>query len=148
MLAENVGSLNPNFDITVRSIPWPEFLALSKDRRAPIFSIGWAPDYPDPDNYIDPFMYSKGYFAERGSYSNPIVDELMLEARYTTDPEIRRANYKRLEEIYVEDAVGMVYGQAIGRQWTRDWITMDGGFYYQPTNGDLFYRLRDLNKEY
>lgn len=146
LLAEGVNSLNPKFDISVRSIPWPEFLDMNKARRLPMFSIGWAPDYPDPDNYVDPFMYSKGYFAERGSYNNPEVDALVLEARYATEDSVRAAAYKRLEEIYVEDAVGMVYGQSVGRQWTRDWITWDGGFYFQPENDKLFSRLVDLNK--
>ena len=148
MLAENIMKINDKFEVTVRSVPWGEFTQLTTDRRAPIFSIGWALDYPDPDNYVDPFMASWGYFAGRGNYSNPTVDELVLEGRTSLDDERRAEIYKRREEIYVEDAVGMAYGQAISRQWMRDWITFDGGFYYQPVSADLFYRLRDLNKGY
>ena len=146
LLAESVNSLNDKFDISVRSVPWAEFLDANKARRLPIFSIGWAPDYPDPDNFVDPFMYSKGYFAERGSYSNPEADELIIEARYATDDATRAAAYKRLEEIYVEDAVGLCYGQAIDRHWTRDWITWKGGFYFQPENDQIFNRLADMIK--
>ena len=147
MLAEAVNSLNDKFDISVRSVPWAEFLDANKARRLPIFSIGWAPDYPDPDNFVDPFMFSEGYFASRGSYSNPEVDELVLKGRYATDDATRAEVYKRLEEIYVEDAVGLCYGQAIDRHWTRDWINWKGGFYFQPENDQLFNRLRDLIKE-
>ncbi|MBI9096925.1 MAG: ABC transporter substrate-binding protein [Spirochaetaceae bacterium] len=146
ILAENVNSLNPKFKVTVRSVVWAEYLDLNKNKRMPLFFIGWAPDYPDPDNYADPFMYSKGYFPAKGGYSNPEADELILKAKYSTDPKEREEAYFRLQEIYIEDAVGIVNVQSIYRQYYRTWINFDGGYYYQPVNDDFYNLLRYMSK--
>lgn len=147
ILAENVSSINPKFKVTVRSAPWAEYLDLNKNGMMPIFFIGWAPDYPDPDNYADPFMYSNGYFPQTGSYSNPEVDALILEAKYATDPELRKKNYYRLQEIWVDDAVGIATHQSKARRYYRDWIVIDGGFFYQPVNADFYNLLRYIDKK-
>jgi peptide/nickel transport system substrate-binding protein len=148
ILAENISSVNPKFQLNARAVQWPEYLDLNKNKRMPIFFIGWAPDYPDPDNYADPFMYSNGYFPAKGGYKNQEVDDLVMLAKYATDSQVRKDSYYRLQELWIEDAVGIVYSQAKGRQYMRDWVKFDGGFFYQPVNADLYYRLRYLKKEY
>jgi peptide/nickel transport system substrate-binding protein len=148
MLAENISSLNPKFKLNARSVEWPEYLDLNKNKKMPIFFIGWAPDYPDPDNYADPFMYSNGYFPAKGGYKNAEVDDLVMKAKYATDSEVRKNAYYRLQELWIEDAVGVVFSQAKIRQYMRDWVKFDGGFFFQPVNSDLYYRLRYMKKEY
>jgi len=146
ILAENVSAINPKFDISVRAVQWPEYLDLNNNSRMPIFFIGWAPDYPDVDNYAGPFMESTGYFANRGSYSNPEVDRLVREARYSTDSNVRQRDYYRLQELYLEDAVGIVTHQSLVRRYYRDWVHVEGGFYYQPVDADFYVLLRHLTK--
>jgi peptide/nickel transport system substrate-binding protein len=146
ILAENVSALNPKFDLTVRAVQWPEYLDLNNNRRMPLFFIGWAPDYGDVDNYAGPFMESTNYYATRGSYNNPEADRLILEARYATDPAVRERAYYRLQDIYVEDAIGIVTHQSLVRRYYRDWIDVDGGFFYQPVDGDFYVLLRHLTK--
>ena len=121
ILAENVSAINPKFDISVRAVQWPEYLDLNNNRRMPLFFIGWGPDYNDDDNYAGPFMESTNYYATRGSYKNEEVDRLVLEARYATDPEVRRRDYFRLQEIYLEDAVGIANNQTLVRRYYLRW---------------------------
>jgi len=146
ILAENVSSINPKFKVSVRSVQWAEYLDLNNQKRMPLFFIGWAPDYPDMDNYADPFMHSEGYYARKGSYSNPEVDELVTLARFSTDDKEREESYYRLQEIYVEDAVGIANYQGVVRHHYRDWISFDGGHFYQPVNADFYNLLRYIQK--
>ena len=60
MLAENIMKLNPKFQITVRGVEWPVYLNANRHKTMPIFFIGWAPDYPDPADYVFPYMSSSG----------------------------------------------------------------------------------------
>ncbi len=147
ILAENISSINPKFKISVRSSQWAEYLDLNKNGQMPIFFIGWAPDYPDPDNYADPFMYSNGYFPSTGHYKNDEVDALILEAKYATDPKVREKDYYRLQELWVDDAVGIATHQATGTRYYRDWLSFRGGIYYQPVNADFYNLLRYIEKK-
>jgi peptide/nickel transport system substrate-binding protein len=146
ILSENISSLNPKFDLSVRAVQWPEYLDLLNNRRMPIFSIGWAPDYPDVDNYAGPFMESTGHYSRRGSYNNPEVDRLVQEARFSTDPAVRERNYYRLQEIYLEDAVGIMTHQSLSRRYYRDWVKIQGGHFYQAVDSDMYTMLRYLSK--
>jgi len=148
ILAENVSSLNPKFDVSVRAVQWPEYLDLLNNRRMPMFAIGWAPDYPDVDNYAGPFMESTGHYSRRASYSNPEVDRLVQEARFATDPAVRQRDYYRLQEIYLEDGIGITYSQALSRRYYRDWVQIQGGHFYQAVDSDMYTMLRYLSKGY
>ncbi|MDA3808886.1 MAG: ABC transporter substrate-binding protein [Spirochaetaceae bacterium] len=146
ILAENINSINPKFKVNVRAVQWAEYLDLNKNKRMPLFFIGWAPDYPDPDNYADPFMASWGYYPQKASYKNEEADKLVNLAKYSTDSEERKNAYYRLQEIYVEDAVGIANMQPLSRQYYRDWVKFDGGFFYQPVNQDVWNLLPYMSK--
>ena len=98
LLAEQVMKINPKFQVNVRGVEWAEYVNMVRTSSMPMFFIGWAPDYPDPDNYVNPYMHSNGHYAAQCSYSNPEVDRLIDEAAVSLDPEVRKANYYRLQE--------------------------------------------------
>jgi peptide/nickel transport system substrate-binding protein len=132
LLAENVMKLNPKFEINVRAVEWSEYVDMIRKSNMPIFYCGWAPDYADPDNYANPFMHSTGHWAGQCGYSNPEVDKLIEEAATSLDPELRRKNYYRLQELWQEDPVGIIYGQALDRYFFRDWMK---GYFFNPMYG-------------
>ncbi|HUX11511.1 MAG TPA: ABC transporter substrate-binding protein [Spirochaetia bacterium] len=120
MLAENIAQVNPKFQIQVSAIEWPQYLQAYRQKTLPIFIIGWGPDYPDPDDYADPFMSSTGAYAGKQSYNNPEVDKLVLDARFSTDPSARKADYYRLQQIYLQDNPGTpVYQNVRNIYWTN-----------------------------
>jgi peptide/nickel transport system substrate-binding protein len=143
MLAESIASLNPKFDVTVRGVEWSEYLNLNRSRSLPIFYIGWAPDYPDPDNYVYPYMHSTGTYAGRAGYNNPEVDRLISAGAVALDPAVREAAYMRLQEIWLEDAVGIIPGQPLGRRYFKDWVK---GHYYNPMQASGYDLLPVLTK--
>jgi len=71
MLKENIESLNPKFKIHVRAVEWPIYLKAMVKKQLPVFIIGWLADYPDPHNFVHPYMHSKGTFAAWQGYMTP-----------------------------------------------------------------------------
>jgi len=144
LLAENVSSLNPKFKINVRGVEWSAYVDNIRKSNMPIFFIGWAPDYPDPDNYVQPYMHSEGHYASRCSYSNPVVDKLVEAAAISLDPKERERMYFELQQIWVDDAVGIMNTQALGRRYMKDWVK---GHFFNPMQSSVYDLLPYLSKE-
>ncbi|RLG83763.1 MAG: ABC transporter substrate-binding protein, partial [Thermoprotei archaeon] len=139
ILKENIEKINPKFKIYVRGVEWPTYLRAMVRGQLPCFIVGWLADYPDPHNFVFPFMHSKGTYAAWQHYKNPKVDELIDKGIRTSDPEERKQIYYELQRIYYEDVPSVVLYQPLGRHYERDWIQ---GWYYNPIYpGIYFYAL-------
>jgi peptide/nickel transport system substrate-binding protein len=143
MLAENLTSLNPKFQISVRAVEWANFLDLRKNKQLPIYFLGWAPDYPDPDNYAFPYMHSDGDFAGRQGYKDEEADKLVMEAGVNTDPAKRQAMYYRLQEIWQRDAIAIIAYQNVYKRYFKDWIK---GYAFNPMESEQMEVLPLLKK--
>jgi len=144
LLAEKIMEVNPKFEINVRGVEWAEYVNMVRTSSMPMFFIGWAPDYPDPDNYVNPYMHSEGHYAHQCSYSNPEVDRLIEEAAVSLDPEVRKANYYKLQEIWLEDAPGIMNSQPLARRYMKDWVK---GHYFNPMQSSPYDLLPVYSKE-
>jgi peptide/nickel transport system substrate-binding protein len=129
MLAESIMSLNPKFKLTVRGVEWATFVNQQNKKMLPIFYIGWGADYPDPHNFVQPYMHSEGLFANRCGYNNPEVDKLVEEGVLETDPAKRQTMYYRLQDIWLEDNIGIMLHQPIIQHYFKDWVQ---GYYFHP----------------
>ncbi|MEM1592191.1 MAG: ABC transporter substrate-binding protein [Candidatus Bathyarchaeia archaeon] len=139
ILKHNIESLNPKFHINVREVDWPTYLRAFVRSQLPVFIIGWLADYPDPHNFVYPFMHSNGDYASAQKYSNPKADELIEKGIAESDPEARKNIYYELQRIYYEDVPSFIIDQPLGRHWERDWVK---GWYYNPIHpGIYFYDL-------
>jgi len=143
MLAENVMMLNPKFKLNVRGIEWATYLDLQRSKRLSSFNIGWGADYPDPDNFVNPYMYSQGTYSGNCSYSNAEADKLIEDAAVEPDPAKRKAMYYRLQDIWLEDAVGIIQYQLVINRYFRDWVK---GYIYHPMEQQ--YRYYEFSKGY
>jgi peptide/nickel transport system substrate-binding protein len=135
MLAENLKSLNPKFQITVRGGEWAEYVDATRQARIPIFFIGWAPDYPDPDNYLNPYMFSSGFFARPAGYKNEEADRLIQSAAIELDTTKRQQAYYRLQQIWLDDLPAIMNSQSLTRWYFKDWAK---GYYYNPMHSDPY----------
>jgi peptide/nickel transport system substrate-binding protein len=136
MLAENMMMLNPKFKLNVRAVEWATYVDLQRNRALSSFNIGWGADYPDPDNFVNPYMYSQGLYGGRCSYNNPEADKLIEDAAVEVDPAKRKAMYYRLQEIWLEDAVGIMQHQPIGNRYFKDWVK---GYIHHPMENRFRY---------
>lgn len=145
MLAENIEKLNDNFNIETRAVTWADYLDKIRNKTMPLFVIGWAPDYPDPDNFVTPFMHStKGTFAAWASYENKRVDELIEKAGIELASDKREEMYYELQEIYIEDVISVMTHQETEWRFYRDWVQ---GNYFNPMQSHEFDLLPEIEKK-
>ncbi len=67
-----------------------------------MFTAGWVMDYPNPENVLDLLFYSQSH-QNSSHYSNPQVDQLLVQARTEPDTNKRMALYEQVEQIIVND---------------------------------------------
>jgi peptide/nickel transport system substrate-binding protein len=118
ILKNSIESMNVGINIVVKEMLWATFL--QQYYQVPIFTLGWGPDYADPDNYMTPFVHStKGYYSSRLDYINPELDPMLVAAAAETDPAQRNVLYANLEKYIAEESIFMYTDQqeAVTRMW-------------------------------
>ncbi len=106
-----------------------EFATFLKDlhkRRFQMFDIGWIADYPDPENFLDLLFHSESS-NNHTNYSNPIVDDLLMQARVETDETARFALYHEVEQQILDDA-----------PWIPLWYSGERHLLIKPNVQDYF----------
>lgn len=144
MLAENIASLNPKFQIETVPVEWATYLTEYRNDVYPLFIIGWAADYADPHNFLYTFLHSNGAYGRHMGYKNEEVDKLCAEGIATTDPAKRAEIYERLQQIWYEDAMGVTIYQDMLYRFYRDWVQ---GFVPNPMDSYASEWLYRLSKE-
>lgn len=68
-----------------------------------MFYLGWAADYPDPQDFVDVLFSGQSSVNDTG-YNNPAVNALLARAAVETDAQQRIALYRQAQQIIVQDA--------------------------------------------
>ncbi len=113
ILKDNLEYLNPKFQVETRGIQWSQFLQERRDKKLPVSTIAWIPDFADPDNYIHTFYSSTGLYAGDNGYKNEQIDELDAQARISLDSEERKALYSQIGNLAYEDSPYILIPQGI-----------------------------------
>lgn len=96
ILKSNLEYLNPKFNVEVRGIAWPDFLAAQRAKELPVYISGWAPDYADPDNYVTTYYDgANGYYAAYEGFNNAQMNQIVRQAATETNPEARKLLYSQ-----------------------------------------------------
>jgi peptide/nickel transport system substrate-binding protein len=91
------------FDVTIKGRPWKEFFQAYSHGRYPVFGRGWFPDFPDPDNYISPFVGQKNALGT--PYENTeLTDDLLPASRKQADRAETADDFARAQKIIADDA--------------------------------------------
>jgi peptide/nickel transport system substrate-binding protein len=144
MLAENLMSLNPQFQIEVRNVEWKDYLVQYRNFLYPIFITGWVADYADPHNFFYSFMHSRGVYGRFLAYKNEEVDRLCEAGIATVDPAKREQIYARLQYLWYQEAVGIPLYQQINVRAYRDYVH---GYVPNAMLTDAWEDLKRLYKE-
>ena len=97
------------FTVNLQTTEWVQY---SKDRTAdvyPAYQLGWFPDYPDADNYLSPFFLTENFLGNH--YSNPQVNDLILQQATTPDPAARQALIEQIQTLEAGDLSTVPYLQ-------------------------------------
>jgi peptide/nickel transport system substrate-binding protein len=124
VLKAGVEALNPKFKVDVRGITWAQYLSAYRQKKLPLWIIGWVADYPDADNFTGPFLRSTGVYANAQSYKSADVDKLDDQAKIETDPAKRKAMYFKLQEYAFNDVPTLYFypvGFIVMRSSVRGW---------------------------
>jgi peptide/nickel transport system substrate-binding protein len=133
--------------IDVVALEWASYLFQVRNKQLPIFWLGWAPDYADPDNYASPFVRSTGTFPNRvgldGSlgedgepWDSETVDGWIIDAAKETDSATREALYKDMADAIVEHCAFIWCYQATTFHVER--VEMNG-YVFNPMHDPYFY---------
>ena len=136
MLENNIESLNAKFDLVVQGLEWPDYLDKFIQSEMPLFFLGWAPDYADPHDYVQPFLHSNGHFPYYLSYQNDELDQLIMDAARETDDATRIQLYADIIDLEHEEAIYIWTHQGITFHVERDWVD---GWYSNPMYGGTYY---------
>jgi peptide/nickel transport system substrate-binding protein len=90
------------FKVTVKGKPWKDFQSGYQKGEYPAFGRGWFPDFPDPDNFIAPFVGKENVLST--PYVRPeITDQLLPKSRKVSDRGAVTEEFERAQEILVDD---------------------------------------------
>jgi oligopeptide transport system substrate-binding protein len=82
---------------------WQVYKEMLQQGKLPMFRVAWYADIPDPDNFFFPLLHSAGQ-SNYMFYRNPLVNQLLEEARQETDYAQRVKFYREAERIVMDDA--------------------------------------------
>jgi ABC-type transport system substrate-binding protein len=95
--------------IELRMVTFAAFVALVERRgESPMSEWSWRQDFPDPSNFFDP-LFGTASVSDEGSqnksfYSNPQLDELLVQAHRELDNAKRMALYGKANRIVANEA--------------------------------------------
>lgn len=135
-----LGLVNGTISVDVQGLDWAgAYLPAVRGRLLPIFFLGWGPDYPDPDDYAQPFYHERGTYAVRISLNDHNLTAMVDEAAYEPDEADRLAIYSEMSWYVYEHAYFLWLSQTTNFHVERKWIS---GWYFNPMYaGDYFYVL-------
>ncbi|MEU6477131.1 ABC transporter substrate-binding protein [Streptomyces sp. NPDC047017] len=112
------------FTITLKSRPWKTYVEGYQKGEYPVFGRGWSPDFPDPDNFIAPFV------GERNALGTPypapgITKVLLPESRGVSDRAAVVQQFEQAQRVLADDARLLPLWQ--GRQYVAASDDISGG---------------------
>ena len=142
LTALNSAPYNMPGHITVdtRALDWPVYLTALRHHGLPVFVLGWAPDYADPDDYATPFLHTGGTYPLWMGYSNTTLDGLLDAASVELNQTVRAQMYQSLTyNASVYDVPYIWLDQATNFHVERTWV--HGWFFNSMLSGIYFYTL-------
>ncbi len=105
-------------DVTLEAQEWSTYVtALTGGEEYPAGVLGWFFDYPDPSNYLEPFIYNGGSgtnvapSVEGNAFGEPIDElstqllDLVQQGSVETDQDTRAAIYGQAQDVYADEVV-------------------------------------------
>ncbi|MER6995943.1 ABC transporter substrate-binding protein [Streptomyces sp. NPDC000410] len=115
------------FDVTIEGVEWSKFRPAQARGDYAVYGLGWFPDFPDPDNYIAPFL-DKDNFLNTPYVSAVARNQLIPESRRSADRGAAAPVFSKLQDIVATDVPvlplwqGKQYvaarGEITGVEWT------------------------------
>jgi peptide/nickel transport system substrate-binding protein len=89
------------FSVTLKNTEWEQYQEQYDKQVFQVFQLGWFPDYPDPDDYLSPFLVKGGFFNQ--NYDNPATDKMIAQEQEETDLQKRVPIFDQIQKTTAED---------------------------------------------
>ena len=89
--------------VNIQNAEWAQYRENWRNGVMDMFLLGWYPDYLDPDDYLFPFLHSSGAASLGSFYNDSTMDQLLENARKTSDIDERTDLYEQVQEKLAED---------------------------------------------
>ena len=94
-------------NVSLQAMEWGAYLAKLRSKEQELFALSWMAGNEDPDLVMYPLLHSSQWTPNgpnRALYKNDKFDELLHQARLTTDEKKRADLYRQAQRILVDDA--------------------------------------------
>lgn len=92
-------------DVTVTSQPWNTYPGDVVAGTYNMAFLGWLHDYPDPHNYLAPFVLNGGLGGSGENLENDEIVDLVAEASLQPDEELRGNMYEEIQGLFAEEVI-------------------------------------------
>jgi peptide/nickel transport system substrate-binding protein len=93
-------------NVTLQTMEWGTFLAKLRTKEQDMFALSWMAGSEDPDLVMYPLLHSSQWTPvgpNRAMYKNPRFDEILTQARLTTDQAKRGQLYREAQRLLHDD---------------------------------------------
>ncbi|MER5358122.1 ABC transporter substrate-binding protein [Streptomyces sp. NPDC002785] len=90
------------FDARMKSVPFDQYEKDIADGKYGVYVKGWVPDYPDPDNFTQPF-FGKGNVLSNNYESSEITGRIIPQTSSMTDRADTRQKFIKLQDIVARE---------------------------------------------
>ncbi|MET9804789.1 ABC transporter substrate-binding protein [Streptomyces sp. NPDC006368] len=122
------------FDVRVQGAEWSTFRPAQKRGEYPVYGLGWVPDFPDPDNYIAPFLDADN-FLNSPYVSGEARSRLIPQSRREADRSAASPAFEQLQDIVADDVPVLPLWQ--GKQYVAHRDDVTGVEWALNTSSDL-----------
>jgi len=94
-------------NVSLQTMEWGAYLAKLRSKEQELFALSWMAGTEDPDMVMYPLLHSSQWTPNgpnRALYKNEKFDEILHQARLTTDEKKRADLYRQAQRILVDDA--------------------------------------------
>ncbi|MYW65200.1 ABC transporter substrate-binding protein [Streptomyces sp. SID8379] len=109
------------FDADVKSVEFSQYERDIKSGKYGVYVKGWVPDYPDPDNFTQPFFGKDNVLANNYT-NNTITDTIVPETAALSDRGTTTGPYEQLQNIVAEQLPILPLWQAKQYALVRDGV--------------------------
>ncbi|MFI6058771.1 ABC transporter substrate-binding protein [Streptomyces sp. NPDC051286] len=89
------------FKVSVKAVDWQDFQKRYAAGKYDAYTVGWLPDYPDPDTFSQPLVGSDNSL--HNGYTSKKMDDLISATRQYSDRSRTAADFKELQALVGED---------------------------------------------
>jgi dipeptide transport system substrate-binding protein len=116
---------------------WGEYLKRSKDGEHQTILLGWTGDNGDPDNFLHVLLgCAAATGANRARWCYKPFDDLLMQAKRTTDPAKRTDLYEKAQVVFKDEAPWVTIAHSVVFMPMRKEVV---GYKIDPFGGHVFY---------